>query len=283
MNALLIASLVLAEAARRRLLLTAAVITLALVGLTSWGFHALGTARDSHGHPIPHYAVMVSSSVLVIVMAFMFSLILSLSAAFLGALATGSEIENGTLLTIVPRPIRRIEIVFGKWLGNLVLIAGYAALIGSVEFLVVRLTTGYSPPHPYVAIAYLIAQSALVLSLTMCLSVRLSPIAAAFATIVLFGVAWVGGIAGTVGTALNNVSLHQAALLLSLLIPTDGIWRGAAFALEPAAMVATVGSTRNFNPFVSGAPPTTAYLIWSVLWFAAVAGTGIALFRQRDI
>jgi ABC-type transport system involved in multi-copper enzyme maturation permease subunit len=283
MNALLIASLVLREAARRRLLLTAAVITLALVALTGWGFHALSAAHDSHGRPIPHYALMVASSVLVIMMAFMFSVILSLGAAFLGALATGTEIENGTLLAIVPRPIRRIEIVLGKWLGNLTLIAGYAALMTGVEFFVVRLTTGYVPPHPFVAIAYLIAQSALVLTLTMTLSVRLSAIAAGFATIVLFGIAWIGGIAGTIGTALQNATVHQAALVLSLIVPTDGIWRGAAFALEPAAMVATIGSTQNSNPFVSGTPPTTAYLLWCVLWFAAVAASGIAFFRRRDI
>jgi len=282
MNALLIASLVLREASRRRLLLTAFLITIALVALTGWGFHALATARD-HGRPISHFELMVTSSALTILMAFMFSVILSLGAAFLGALSIGTEIENGTLLAIVPRPIRRIEIAIGKWLGNLVLIGGYAAIIAGAEFLVVFWMTGYLPPHPAVAIAYLIAQSALVLTLTMCLSVRLSAVASGFATIVLFGVAWIGGIAGTIATALHNASVHQATVILSLIVPTDGIWRGAVFALEPAAMVATIASSQQSNPFITGAPPAPAYLIWCMFWFVVVAGVGIAQFSKRDI
>ncbi|MDP9017402.1 MAG: ABC transporter permease [Candidatus Eremiobacteraeota bacterium] len=284
MNALLIASLVLREASRRRLLLTVALLTLGLVLLTGWGFHKLATLRDGHGHGIPHVELMVASSVLIIMMAFMFSIILCVGAAFLGALSTGSEIENGTLLAIVPRPIARNEIIIGKWIGNASLLAAYATLIAGSEFLVVGSTTGYVPPHPAVAIAFLIAQCLLVLTVTMTLSVRLSAIAAGFTTIVLFGLAWIVGVAGVIGSALHNTALHQAALIVSLIIPTDGMWRAAVFALEPAAMAA-LGSPGQgaSNPFVTAAPPTQAYFVWCAGWWIAILAIGMLLFRRRDI
>ncbi|GAC1389920.1 MAG: hypothetical protein NVSMB31_06320 [Vulcanimicrobiaceae bacterium] len=284
MNALLIASLVLREASRRRLLLTVALLTLGLVLLTGWGFHKLATLHDGHGHAVPHVELMVASSVLIIMMAFMFSIILSVGAAFLGALSTGSEIENGTLLAIVPRPISRSEIMTGKWMGNAILLAAYATLIAGSEFLVVANTTGYIPPHPAIAIGYLIAQALLVLTVTMTLSVRLSAIAAGFVTIVLFGLAWMVGVAGVIGSALHNTALHQAALIVSLIIPTDGVWRAAVFALEPVAMAAAASPGQGAsNPFVTAAAPTQAYLIWCLTWWIAVLLSGMLLFKRRDI
>jgi ABC-type transport system involved in multi-copper enzyme maturation permease subunit len=284
MNALLIASLVLREASRRRLLLTVALLTLVIVALTGWGFEKLATATN-HGRPVPHFAIMAVSSTLLIMMAFMFSVILSLGGAFLGALSTGSEIENGTLLAVIPRPITRAEIIAGKWLGNAILITMYAGLIAGSEFLVVRAATGYVPPHPFLAVAYLIAQALLVLTLTMCLSIRLSAIAAGFTTVVLFAIAWLGGVVGLIASVFHNDTVHQASLALSLAIPTDGLWRAAVFSLEPVAMAAMGAPTSQgvSNPFISAGPPTAAYLMWCLFWFACMFAATMRLFYSRDI
>ncbi|MDQ6929143.1 MAG: ABC transporter permease [Candidatus Eremiobacteraeota bacterium] len=284
MNVLLIASLVLREASRRRLLLTVAVLTVALVALTGWGFEKLAAIHNG-SHPLPHYALMIICSTLVIMMAFMFSVILSIGAAFLGAISTGTEIENGTMLAILPRPVRRPELLFGKWLGNAVLIAAYALVIAGSEFFVVKITTGYSPPHPLTAIGFLIAQALIVLTLTMGLSIRLSSVAAGFSAVVVFAVAWITGVAGAIATALHNVPLHQATLLISLVVPTDGIWRSAAYALEPAAMAAASAATSQTgsNPFISPTAPVPPYLIWCCVWFVSVFGLSLWSFARRDI
>ena len=250
MNVLLIASLVLREASRRRLMLTVAVLTIVLVALTGWGFHKLATLHNGQS-TVPRYEVMAATSVITIMMAFMFSVILSLGAAFLGALSTGAEIDNGTLLAIVPRPLSRAEILTGKWLGNVALIGGYAAIISGAEFTVVNLATGYLPPHPVTAVLFLVVESITVLTFTMLLSVRLPAIAAGFTAVVLFGVAWIGGIIGAVAHLVNNQSLSQATLALSLLFPTDGLWRGAVYALEPAVLAASAAAPQSGNPFAT--------------------------------
>ena len=282
MNALLIASLTIRESSRRRLFLTVAVVTIVLVALTAWGFHALVSYRTSDGRRVDPHDVLIAASTLEILMAFMFSFVLALGAAFLGALSTGNEIENGTLLAIVPRPVRRAEIIIGKWLGNLFLIAAYAFVIAMSEFAVVRAITGYLPPNPVRATTFLIAESAVILTLTMTLSVRLSAIAAGFATVVLFGIAWIGGIAGSVAVALHNETLQNSSVVLSLIMPSDGLWRAASYAMQPA-IFAAASSVTDVNPFVPAGPPPPAYLIWSACWIIAVLAIGIRSFQTRDI
>ena len=282
MNVLLIASLTLREASRRRLVLTAAIAAVVLVVLTAFGFHALATIHDGSGRRIAHHDVLMASSMLETMMAFMFSFVLVLAAAFLGALSTGAEIENGTLLAIVPRPIRRGEIVIGKWLGNAMLLAGYAFAIGALEFAAVRWTTGYLPPHPVQTLGLLVAQSLVLLTLTMAISVRLSAIAAGFVTIVLFGIAWIAGIVGTLATVFHNAGILSATTAISLIIPSDGLWRAASFSMQPTIVQATMRANE-VNPLVPNAPPPTAFFLWCLFWFAIVLTAGIASFQQRDI
>ncbi|MBV9149631.1 MAG: ABC transporter permease [Candidatus Eremiobacteraeota bacterium] len=282
-NILLVASLIWREATRRRLLPTVAIFSLVLIGATAWGLNRIATFHNPSGHTISHYELTVLTSVLVVMMAFMFCIIVSLVSAFLGALSMGVEIENGILLAIVPRPLRRFEIVLGKLLGNIFLMAAYTIVIGAIELAVVRGVTGYVPPHPVVALLYLTGVGAVTLLITMCLSVRVSAVAAGFAAIVLFGLARIAGFADTIASALNNTAVQQASLIVSLVVPSDGLWRGAAFALEPAAMVGLGGAVQRGNPFIALAPPTYAYLAWSAAWAIAFVIATIALFARRDL
>lgn len=283
MNVLLIASLTLREASRRRLVLTAAIATVVLVALTAIGFHALATMHTREGRIVAHHDVLSAASILEIMMAFMFSFVLALAASFLGALSTGVEIENGTLLAIVPRPIRRVQIVIGKWLGNAILLAVYALVIGALEFAAVRATTGYSPPHPAQTLGFLIAQSLVLLTLTMALSVGLPAIAAGFTTVVLFGIARIAGIVGAFAAFFHNDGIRSATTAISLVMPSDGLWRAAAYSMAPAIMRATAAAPNTLNPFVPSAPPPPAFYVWCLFWFAVVLSAGVVSFQRRDI
>ena len=74
---------------------------------------------------------------------FMFSFVLALSASAIASPSISSEVESGVLMTIVTRPIRRSEVLLGKWLGLATLLAGYAAGVCALEFVVVRVASGF--------------------------------------------------------------------------------------------------------------------------------------------
>ena len=281
---LIIARLTLREAARRRLLLAVAILTIIVVGLTGWGFSKLATVPDASGQLPSAAELRISAAGFVILIAYMFSVVLAAGAAFLAAPAIAADVENGLLLAILPRPLRRSDLVLGRWLGLVILVVAYTATAAALEFTAVRLTTGYTPPRPVEAVACLAGQSIVLLTLALLASSRLAPITGGIIALVLFGLAWIAGIVEALGLTFHNSGLSNGGAVFGLLLPTDGLWRGAVYNLEPAVMAAIGGEwARGGNPFAVTEPPTTAYLVWVVGWIAAALGLAIFSFGRRDL
>ncbi|HYL08656.1 MAG TPA: ABC transporter permease subunit, partial [Candidatus Udaeobacter sp.] len=171
---LVIARLTVQEAARRRLLLALLVLTLIVVGFSGWGFHKITTVTRSNGTPLPPEEVALLTSQLLIIVTFMFSGVLALSAAVVAGPLISSEVESGLLLSMLARPVRRSEVVIGKWLGLAVLVAVYAAGSAALELAAVDWATGYLPPHPVDLVAFVASEGLVLLSLGLLLSTRLS-------------------------------------------------------------------------------------------------------------
>src|ERR1700682_1026719 len=84
MRALVIARLVIREAARRRLLLALLLLTILVIALTGWGFSRIPTITQ-RGAPLPALQVKLISSQFLIVTMFMFSFVLAMAAVFIAA------------------------------------------------------------------------------------------------------------------------------------------------------------------------------------------------------
>jgi ABC-type transport system involved in multi-copper enzyme maturation permease subunit len=287
MAILTIARLTLREAARRRLVVAVLVLTAVVVALTGWGLqHVLAAVRCSGGPDCTPAEGRILAATLLILVSFMFSFVFSLAAVFVAAPSIASDIESGIALAMLPRPIRRSDLVIGKWLGLSILIGGYA--IGTMGLLygIVFVLAGYLPPHPIVALLYLAGECVALLMLSLLGSTRLAPMTCGIVGLVLFGVAWIGGIAEGIGIALNNSSVTNIGLTSSLLLPTDGLWRGALYSLEPAALISLAsgaGRAAAANPFLVGAPPSAAYVVWAVAWMAIVLGLTILSLGRREV
>src|SRR2546422_9509354 len=145
---LVIARLTIQESSRRRLLLALLVLTLLVVGFSAWGFNKITTVTRSDGTPLPPDQVALLTSQLLIVITFMFSGVLALSAAVVAGPLISAEVESGLLLSMLARPVRRSEVVIGKWLGLAVLVAIYAAGSAFLEITADHWATGDAPPHP---------------------------------------------------------------------------------------------------------------------------------------
>jgi ABC-type transport system involved in multi-copper enzyme maturation permease subunit len=276
-----IARLTILEASRRRLLLALGVLTIVVIALTSWGFSRLPTVKG-----VTPAEVRLAASQLTILVAFMFSGVLALGSTLVAAPSVASDIESGIALAILPRPIRRSELLMGKWLGLAALVILYAAGSGLLELLGIWLATGYTPPHPILTLLFVGAEGIVLMSLALLLSTRLSPMTGGVIALVLFFVAWMGGIALAVGQAFNNDTIINIGLGSRLLIPTDGLWHGAIFNLEPSQVLTlakAAGRARAGNPFLAENPLPAAYLAWCVAWVIAVLGVANWSFARRDL
>jgi ABC-type transport system involved in multi-copper enzyme maturation permease subunit len=283
---LVIARLTVQETSRRRLILALVILTLIVVGFSAWGFNKITTVTNSAGATLPPEQVALITSQLLIVVTFMYSGVLALSAAVVAGPLISSEVESGLLLSMLARPVRRSEVVIGKWLGLAVLIAIYAAGSALLELAAVDWATGYLPPHPIQLMIYVGAEGLVLLSLGLALSTRLSGITGGVIALVAWLMGWIAGVVGDVGTGLQNQAVENVGVISHLLLPTDGLWRGAIYAMEPDAFIATMraaGTVARANPFAAVDPPPITFLAWVVVWFALMLALSIWSFRTREI
>jgi ABC-type transport system involved in multi-copper enzyme maturation permease subunit len=286
---LTIARITLREASRRKLLVAVAILTVVVAVLSGWGFHRLlslpcGEAPNTYACPV--YEDRLVAATLLILLLFMFSFVLALGAAFLAAPSIANDVESGVVLAMLPRPIRRSDLVLGKWLGLATLIAVFAGLACGMEFVISNLALSYVPPHPILAVVFVVAEAITVMTLALALSSRLPAMTGGISVVILFGLTWMGGITGAVGAAFHVKAIRTVGLVSSLLLPTDGLWRAAIYNLEPVALVVAGGASQreaSGNPFFVKSGPATAYLIWAAAWLIAVLAVGIWSFNRREL
>lgn len=285
---LTIARLTLREAMRRRLLVAVCVLTLVLVGISAWGFQRITSLPCESGEPCSPIEQKFLAAILLTLMTFMYSFVFALGAVFIAAPAISSEVESGVLLAILPRPLHRSELLLGKWLGVAGVVGGYAVVTTGAEFAAVGALVGYTPPHPFLAIAFLVGQSLVMLTLSLLLSTRLAPMTGGIIALALFGLAWIGGIAQTIGTTLGSDTVKNVGVATRIALPADGLWRGALYNIQPSFIDALerdsyTDGTASSNPFFVIAPPSPGYVAWALAWIASVLGLAMLSFRRRDI
>jgi ABC-type transport system involved in multi-copper enzyme maturation permease subunit len=282
MLALTIARLQLQELLRRRLFLVLLLLTVVVIALTTWGFSRIPTLDNAM---TPTEIAAVASQFLILVM-FMFSFVLAFSAVFAASPAISAEVESGITLAILARPITRLEYVVGKWLGLVATVLIYAVPAAVAQMLLVQWVVGYSPPHPNEFLLFVIGEAIIVLTLSLLLSTRFAGMVGGVTGLILWGLAWMGGIVGGIGLAFENATLTHVGTASKLLLPTDGLWRGAVWSLEPASLIAVMRSAgRNAaaNPFFAADPPPPAYVVWCIVWIMGLLAIAVWSFARKEL
>ena len=273
-----IAALTLREASRRRVLSALAVLTLVLLGLSAWGFSRVGSELG-----FTSGQARLAASMLLNLVMFGLSLIAALGTAFLAGPTLSGETESGIALAVLARPVRRSAVLLGKWLGLAAFGSGFVVLAGLAQCLIVRVTVDYWPPQPAAALALLAAQTVVLLTLGLLLSTVVSPMASGVVAVGLFGATWIAGVVGGIGESLGNEGVTLVGTVSRMLLPTDGLWRGAMHAFQDPAALAEFGPALNGFPFLSEAPLTITYLGWAAVWVAMVWGLAAASFLRKDL
>jgi ABC-type transport system involved in multi-copper enzyme maturation permease subunit len=279
---LTVAALTLREASRRRVLLAIGALTAVLLALSAWGFSRL--ASSSGDSTLTSGEARLTASIMLNLVMFGFSLIAALGTAFLAGPTLAGETESGIALAVLARPIRRTEFLLGKWFGLVVFGTGFVIVAGLAQCLVVRQTVDYWPPDPAIALALLAAQTILLLTLAVLLSTAVSPMASGVVTVGLFGATWIAGVVGGIGASLDNPSVERVGTVSRMLLPTDGLWRGAMHAFQdPSALIEFGTDDVEAFPFLSVASLTPTYLLWIAVWVAMIWGLAAVSFLRKDL
>ncbi len=282
---IVIARLTVQELVRRRVVWVLAILAIVSVALVGWGLDRLVSLAREGGSP--ELQIRIGVSQVLILIAFMFSFVLAMTAAFVGAPAIGGDLESGVAYAILARPLRRADLLLGRWFGSALVVIGYAVASGLLAIAVATVISGYGPPDPVLAIAFLAGQALVLLTLTLALGSVLPPIAAGAIAVVGFGLGWMAGVLAGVATALGVTGLGSVAEVSRWILPSDGLWRGVIYGLEPPLVVLIAAGRApalvNANPFYAASPPPPGFVIWSVVWIALVLGAATWWFERRDL
>jgi ABC-type transport system involved in multi-copper enzyme maturation permease subunit len=285
MNTLTIARLTFREAARRRILLAGLILGLLFLAIYGLGFHfIIGEAEVGFTDDLRR-EMMINQISNFLMMAGMY--VVNMLTAMMTVLTSvdtlSGEISTGTVHTLLSKPVRRWEIVTGKWLGFAGMLILYLVLMGGGVMAIVYMRTGYSAPHPLTALALMVFTAAILLSVSLLGGSSLSTLANGVLVFGLFGVAFIGGWIEQIGAFLPDQATGRTAInigvVTSLIMPSDALWKSAAHQLQSPLLNMVAGMT----PFSSQTYPSTVMLIYSGVYLAAVFALAVRRFSRRDL
>jgi Cu-processing system permease protein len=192
--------------------------------------------------------------------------------------AISGEIVTGVMQTVASKPVRRAQIVLGKWLVYWLMIAAYniAMVLGVV--LAMRLFTGFAQPHVPVAVGLMILQGTVLLSVVIAGGARLTTIANGMIAFGFYSVAVVGGWIEQIGVMMGDSDARYIGTAISLVSPTDALWRRAVYLLQPPVMAQV-----SMTPFSPASVPSVAMIWWAAAFAVGALALAAIWFEKRSL
>ena len=275
-----IASLTFREAVRRRIALASGILGLGFVLIYSIGFHFIVADFVKMQEANPNSSLYLQQLLNFMHLAAMYAtnFLTIATAALITADSLAGEISSGTIQTLLAKPIRRYQIVAGKWLGNAGLIAAYSTLLAGGCSLSIYLQSGYSAPHLLIGLLIIYLNSLLIMSVTLGLSSRISSLASGGVIFGMYGLAFIGGWVERFGYITNNQTAINVGILSSLLMPSEAMWNMAS-----QNMTSTLMNSFGASPFSYGATPSVWMVLYTVVYLLAFIAYAVRVFSRRDL
>lgn len=275
---LVIARLTWLETRRRRIALAALVCGLLFLAVFAsaiyFGFRA-ATAAEGVTNAVE---MRIAATVLTVAGLYVVNFLVVAVAILLPIDSLSGEIASGVIQTLASKPVDRAAIVVGKWLAYLAMTAGYLALLGGGVVLSMRWFADYQAPQVLVPMALMLLGAAVMLSITIAGGVRLSTITNGIVAFGFYGVAFIAGWMEQILSLFQNSTARYVGTLVSLLSPSDAMWRRAAHEMQPLAT-----AVLQTGPFGVASVPSAAMIVWAVLFVVLVLALAAWLFRHRPL
>jgi ABC-type transport system involved in multi-copper enzyme maturation permease subunit len=266
------------EALRKRTVLVAALLSMVFLALYALGTHYAVRELETSTIIIPSVKPFLIGHLLLTGM-WITSLASGLLAIFSASGTISGEIENATLQAIAAKPLRRWEIVAGKWLGLAAMQVVYTVLLTAGVILIVWLRTDYAGSSPLLALVALAMQSLVLLSLTVLASSWFPSLATGIGVFMLHAIAMAAGAAEQIGYLLKNQTMQDAGVWVSLVIPSDAMEKLAAAALQT-----TIGATLAVpGPFSVLSPPSLWMVGYAALYALLCLLVAVVRFDGQDL
>ncbi len=279
----ILARMTFVQAIRRRIVLTGLLLGICFLAVFSIGFHMINTSSlasitgtDSSG--VQNILDTERASGLFLAGLYAVTFLAIAMAALLGADTMAGEINSGTIQVIVTKPIRRSDVVFGKWLGFAGLLGLYLLLMEGGTVLSILLQSGYTAPHLFAGVILIYLESLLVMTVAMLFSSRFSALATGGVVFGLYGLSFIGGWIEQIGAVLNSQTAVKVGILTSLIIPSESLWRRAAYEMQ-----SPLSGLLGISPFGATSVPSLFMVAYAMVYLLVVLALTVRVFQKRDL
>jgi Cu-processing system permease protein len=275
---LVIARLTFREASRRWVLWAALLLGLLFLAVFALGYYELN--KEALGPAERTNILLVNEFNNFIVMAGLYAVnFLTMIMTVLTSVDTISgEIASGTIHTLISKPIRRWEIILGKWMGFIGMLTLYLFLMAGGVIGISYLVGGYIPKNAFLGLGLMWADIILLLSVSLMGGTILSTLANGVLVFGLYSVAFIGGWIEQFGALMKSQVAVNIGIVSSLIIPSDAIWRRAAYEMQTP-----VTNILGYSPFSAMSVPSPAMVIYALIYALVMLILAVRYFRYRDL
>ena len=264
--------------ARRRKILSAAAACGAVFLAVFWTV-SFFVARDLEQNPPGFVQRQINLVILSLFGLYAANFLSVLLASLLPVDALSGEIDSGVMQTLASKPVRRADIVLGKWLGFGAVIVTYFLALAAGVLGATRWIAGYQQLNLWIAIPLMLLELVVMHTISIAGGTRLGTVTNGIMTIGVYGAAWIGGWVEQLGTIGGIQSARAIGVTVSLLSPADSMWRLAAYYLQPDI----VRSLGNAGPFAGGSVPSALMVGWALGFTAAALAFAVYSFGRRQL
>lgn len=280
MNSILtITRLTFHEAWRRRMVVIALLLGAVYILLYSIGFGLITAEIRREGTPA--FLLPAAYNMLLLTGMYVVHFLAVMLAIFASVDVVSGEIASHTIQTIITKPVRRWQVLWGKWLGNAAMLLVYLLLLGGGVIASTFWQSGYLPPNPLQGLGLLMLEGLVLLSLSLLGGTRLSTLTNGVALFMLYGLAFIGSWVEQIGSVFESEAAVRVGIVTSLVMPVETIWRRAAHVMQPS--VAGFDIDNFMTPFGAISIPSPAMVAYAVVYAVAALLLAMRAFNRRDL
>ncbi len=279
-NIWILARMTFREAIRRRIVLTGLLLGLCFLVIFSAGFHMIysNAYRNEEGTTLHRVIQAEGINVLLLMGLYAVAFLSVAMGALLGADTLAGEIASGTIQTLASKPVRRSDIVLGKWLGFAELLALYSLLMSGGTVLSVYIQSGYTPSNLLTGVSLIYLEAVLIMTISLAFSSALPGLATGGVVFGLYGLAFIGGWIEQIGALLQNQTAVKIGIITSLIVPSEALWRRASYEMQTP-----LSGALGMSPFGAVSVPSAAMIVYAVVYLLLALAAAINTFQYRDI
>ncbi len=271
-----IAGMTFREAARKKILWTALIAGLGFFVVFGIGLH-YQMADFTRGSIPPFLQYQIVSGMLMIGL-YTVDLLAVVMTILTSVDTISGEIDSGTIQAIATKPIARWQVLLGKWTGFIGMLAIYVALMFSGTIAEAHWIGGVVPQNPITGALLVFLECVLALTVTFMFGTWFSTLTNGVIVLGLHGLAFLGGWLEQMSGFVEGSRLVTLGIVSSLVMPSEAIWRRAAFEME-----SPLAGSLQFSPFADISVPSVAMIGYAGVFMIGALAVAIYHFQKRDL